>query len=74
MKFKILSLAIFSMITSFVYSQIDKIDSYKTANGTLTIQPILHSSMVVNYNGKTIYVDPYGGSESYKNQQHQILF
>lgn len=68
MKFKILSFAIFSMITSFVYTQIDKIDSYKTANGTLTIQPILHSSMVVNYNGKTIYVDPYGGAEFYKNQ------
>jgi len=68
MKFKILALAFVSFITSFGYSQIEKIDSYKTTNGTLTIQPILHSSLVINYNGKTIYVDPYGGKLLYKSQ------
>lgn len=65
MKFKILILSFFLMITSLGYSQID---TYKTKNGSISIQPILHSSMVINYNGKTIYIDPYGGTELYKNQ------
>lgn len=68
MKFKIIILSLVSMITSLVYSQVDKKDTYKTSNGTLTIQPILHSSMIISYNGKTIYVDPYGGENLYKNQ------
>ncbi|WP_018479245.1 MBL fold metallo-hydrolase [Pontibacter roseus] len=40
----------------------DKIDTNK---GPLTIQPVLHGTVVMNWNGKTIYVDPYGGAEAF---------
>ncbi|GAB3245019.1 MBL fold metallo-hydrolase [Hymenobacter seoulensis] len=40
-------------------------DQIKTSSGPLTVQPITHGSVVFTWNGKTIYVDPYGGAESY---------
>jgi L-ascorbate metabolism protein UlaG (beta-lactamase superfamily) len=40
-------------------------DQIATKNGPLTVQPITHGSVVLTWNGKTLYVDPYGGSEAY---------
>jgi L-ascorbate metabolism protein UlaG (beta-lactamase superfamily) len=40
-------------------------DQVTTKNGPLTVQPITHGSIVFTWNGKTIYVDPYGGAEAY---------
>lgn len=40
-------------------------DQIATKNGPLTVQPITHGSVVLTWNGKTIYVDPYGGAEAY---------
>ncbi|UOQ71553.1 MBL fold metallo-hydrolase [Hymenobacter cellulosilyticus] len=40
-------------------------DQIATKKGPLTVQPITHGSVVFTWNGKTIYVDPYGGSEAY---------
>ena len=40
-------------------------DQYKTANGELKINPVLHASMVLEWQGKTIYIDPYGGAAKY---------
>ncbi|SNR52225.1 L-ascorbate metabolism protein UlaG, beta-lactamase superfamily [Lutibacter agarilyticus] len=40
---------------------------FKTEIGTLKIQPILHGSMVLTFQDKTIYVDPYGDSKLYNN-------
>ena len=45
-----------------VQAQSDQIDAKK---GKITIHPVLHASMVLEWNGKTIYVDPYGGAERY---------
>ena len=36
-----------------------------TENGDLTITPVLHGSLVMEWNEHTIYVDPYGGAERY---------
>ena len=41
-------------------------DYIKTKNGNIKIQPILHSSLVLTFNNKTIYVDPYGGTKMYE--------
>lgn len=41
-------------------------DEIKTSKGTLSIQPILHGSLVLTWDGKTIYVDPYGGTRAFK--------
>ena len=40
-------------------------DQIATKKGPLTVQPITHGSVVFTWNGKTIYVDPYGGSAAY---------
>ncbi|KAA9339063.1 MBL fold metallo-hydrolase [Hymenobacter busanensis] len=40
-------------------------DQIATKTGPLTVQPITHGSVVLSWNRKTIYVDPYGGSEAY---------
>ena len=37
-------------------------DQIATKKGPLTVQPITHGSVVFAWNGKTIYVDPYGGA------------
>lgn len=40
-------------------------DQLPTSKGSLTVQPITHGSVVFTWNGKTIYVDPYGGATAY---------
>jgi len=40
-------------------------DHLATANGDLVIHPINHASLVLGWNGKTIYNDPVGGSTPY---------
>ncbi|RSK25291.1 MBL fold metallo-hydrolase [Hymenobacter metallilatus] len=40
-------------------------DQIATKNGPFTVQPITHGSVVFSWNGKTIYVDPYGGAAAY---------
>ncbi|WP_207434413.1 MBL fold metallo-hydrolase [Sabulibacter ruber] len=41
-------------------------DKIKTEKGDLTVQPITHGSVVLQWNNKTIWVDPYGGAALYK--------
>ena len=45
----------------------------KTNNGDLVIQPILHATLVLQWNGKTIYFDPYGGANAFKGIDHPDL-
>jgi L-ascorbate metabolism protein UlaG (beta-lactamase superfamily) len=40
-------------------------DQIATKKGPLTVQPITHGSVVLTWNGKMIYVDPYGGAAAY---------
>ena len=66
MQIKPILLSISLLISSIGWAQKPDIDIIKTKNSTLQIQPILHSSLVLTYNNKTIYVDPYGGAKMYK--------
>ncbi len=38
---------------------------FLTSEGNLSLTPILHATMMLEWDGKTIYVDPYGGAESF---------
>ncbi|MBC5773434.1 MBL fold metallo-hydrolase [Pontibacter sp. KCTC 32443] len=63
--------AFFTLLCSLVILQVSaqqqvKPDMVKTNKGQLKIQPITHGTLVLSWNGKTIYVDPYGGAELYK--------
>ena len=61
-KLLLLSLFFFSFIA--VKAQQDAIS---TKDGEIQINPINHGALVLTYQGTTIYVDPYGGAEAYKN-------
>ncbi|WP_210465244.1 MBL fold metallo-hydrolase [Rufibacter roseolus] len=38
-------------------------DRIKTEKGDLVIQPVTHGTVVLQWNNKTIWVDPYGGAQ-----------
>ncbi len=40
-------------------------DHIQTSDGDLVIQPIEHATFVMSWNGKTIYVDPVGGTKPF---------
>ncbi|MGZ4037911.1 MAG: MBL fold metallo-hydrolase, partial [Bacteroidia bacterium] len=42
-------------------------DQIETVKGKLTIQPVLHGSIVLTWNNKIIYVDPFGGAKAFKD-------
>jgi L-ascorbate metabolism protein UlaG (beta-lactamase superfamily) len=65
MKTKVVIIVLF-LISFTLSAQRALPDSLKTNNGYLIIQPILHASLVLEWNGKVIYVDPYGGIEAFK--------
>jgi L-ascorbate metabolism protein UlaG (beta-lactamase superfamily) len=46
--------------------QISVPDTIPTSKGKLIIHPVQHASLVLSFNGKTIYVDPVGGAKIYK--------
>lgn len=61
---KALFLPLILFISSPLFAQSDVIT---TSQGDLTISPVLHSTLVLQYDGKTIYVDPYGGAQMFSN-------
>ncbi len=42
-------------------------DKIETSAGTVTINPVVHGTLVLEWNDQTIYVDPYGGGEKFAN-------
>lgn len=56
----------FISIFSFISTFSQKTDEIKTNTGNLVIQPIHHGAIVFTWNGKTIYVDPFGGAKAYE--------
>ena len=44
-------------------------DKISTKGGEISITPILHGTFVMEYQGLTIYVDPYGGADKFTGQK-----
>lgn len=65
MKTQIL-LLLFALVVSGGYAQRVQPDVLQTTAGPLTIQPIVHASLVLTAGGKVIYADPTGGAANYK--------
>ncbi|KAA3634844.1 MAG: MBL fold metallo-hydrolase [Bacteroidetes bacterium] len=55
---------LFLFFTTTLIAQQDLIPTNK---GDLILTPILHSTMVMEWSDKTIYIDPYGGAERFQN-------
>lgn len=60
-------------IHSSSFSQTLKSDIIPTDKGDLTILPILHATMALEWNKFTIYADPYGGKEAFEGQKPPSL-
>lgn len=41
-------------------------DKIETSKGPLTVQPLNHATLALTWQGKTIYVDPTGGSKMFE--------
>lgn len=54
-----------TLLTIISLQSFAQVDTFKTQNGTVTIQPIVHGTLVITHNNTTIYVDPYGGAEKF---------
>jgi L-ascorbate metabolism protein UlaG (beta-lactamase superfamily) len=65
MKFSIATF-FFSLLLLTGKAQRSAPDILQTGKGALTIQPIVHASLVLSINGLTIYADPSGGAANYK--------
>ena len=75
MHMKVLLTFIFLFTSIFIFSQRPNPDTYPTKEGDLVVQPILHGTLMLEWNGQTIYVDPYGGAIAFKgiNNPNLIL-
>ncbi len=66
MKIKYIISITLLFVSSLLYAQKPNSDLLKSKKGTIKIQPILHSTLVLEWNNKTIYIDPYGGANAFK--------
>lgn len=66
MKMKTTLAALFTLVLLQANAQQrDTPDQIKTNKGNLSIQPVQHGTLVLNWDNKTIYVDPTGGAEAF---------
>ncbi|MCE7072859.1 MBL fold metallo-hydrolase [Dyadobacter sp. CY327] len=57
---------LFLLISAPLWAQLPATDDLSTSKGPLKIQPLNHATMSLTWAGKTIYVDPYGGTKTFK--------
>lgn len=53
------------LIVATAVAQRPSPDKIETKAGSLMIQPVFHGSLVLTWNNKTIYIDPYNGAKGY---------
>ena len=62
-------IVLLNLVAFVTFGQRAEPDQISTKKGTIAIQPILHGTVAVQWNGKMIYVDPYGGSKAFEGIQ-----
>lgn len=60
-----IAFVILTLLSYIAFGQRPQPDEIKTNKGTLTIQPIQHGSLLLTWDAKTIYIDPYGGAKAF---------
>jgi len=63
---KILIAFLFAFSITNINAQLTTPDTISTSKGSVIVQPIFHAALVLEWNGKNIYVDPYNGADAYK--------
>jgi len=54
------------LVTVTTHAQRPSPDRIPTDDGTLTVRPIQHGTLVLEWNGTTVYADPYGGAGAFE--------
>jgi L-ascorbate metabolism protein UlaG (beta-lactamase superfamily) len=65
MKLKIILFLLVALWGMQAQAQRSAADQLQTNKGPVGLQPILHGSVVLTWDNKTVYVDPYGGPAGY---------
>ncbi len=63
---KISLLLAFLTLSIGAHAQRPEADQFDTQMGDISIQPVLHGTLVIQFDGKTIYVDPFGGAKAFE--------
>lgn len=66
MKLNFILLIFFSLATLVSEAQRPASDGVKAKQTDISIQPILHGTVVFTWNNKVIYADPYGGGKAFE--------
>jgi len=66
MKHSIYTVLILFLMVTAAHAQRPAPDQIETENGILTVQPIQHGTLVLSWNGLSVYVDPTGGREVFE--------
>lgn len=65
----ILSLIFVLLSFEFTYAQLNNNpDQFETESGELVVHPILHGSVIFEWNNLNVYVDPWGSSDLYEGK------
>jgi len=59
-------LFLFAFTSLALVAQRPATDQIQTIKGPLIIQPVFHGALVLTWDKKTIYVDPYGGAKAFE--------
>lgn len=62
-----------TIILLFFYRAQAQSDVIATNKGEIKIFPVTHGSLVLEFNDKTVYIDPYGGAEGFKDKSKPDL-
>jgi len=54
-------------------AQLTTPDTIATSKGNIIVQPIFHAALVLEWNDKSIYIDPFKGADAYKTLQKPDL-
>jgi L-ascorbate metabolism protein UlaG (beta-lactamase superfamily) len=66
---KIFTTALLAFIFSAAQAQLPKADIIATPKGNVSIQPVFHASLVLQFNNEAIYIDPINGADTYKDMK-----
>lgn len=73
MKKLLITLTGILILGSTVRSQTPEADRIRAKTSDIIIQPILHGSLILEWNDEVIYVDPYGGAKPYEGQKNPSI-
>ena len=67
----LISTLILGFLPLRTHAQLPASDQIETANGTLTVQPIRHGTLVLSKADLTVYVDPVGGAQIMASKKYR---